>query len=75
MKVSEHQRNEVIEQNSKRSNGNKNTNESYSGEWSVYERLSNMVVWESVTQEVPFRVLINYIQKETYEVILSHQPQ
>lgn len=46
-----------------------------SGEWSVYERLSNMVVWESVTQEVPFRVLINYIQKETYEVILSHQPQ
>lgn len=39
----------------------KNPNETYSEEWSVYERLSNMVVWESMTQEVPFRVLINYI--------------
>lgn len=39
----------------------KNPNETHSEEWSVYERLSNMVVWESMTQEVPFRVLINYI--------------
>lgn len=39
----------------------KNPNETYSEEWSVYERLFNMVVWESMTQEVPFRVLINYI--------------